>query len=151
MGSVASPKFIPSYLQLSIQYGLPPMIMRLEKEEWLEMGMDEDLADMAVQMVGQLEEQGIPLLDRIAALDLDQVSDPKERVERAKQVLGDLGPGISHFIIHPSNDTPELRAIAPDWPYRVADYEAFRSDDLRTFVKESGIQVIGYRVLKELM
>jgi predicted glycoside hydrolase/deacetylase ChbG (UPF0249 family) len=151
MGSVASPKFIPAYIQLALEFGLPPMIMRLEKSEWLEMGMDEGLADMAVQMVNQLEEQGVPLLDRIAALELDRVSDPTERVEYAKQVLSELGPGVTHFIIHPSEDTPELRGITPDWPYRVADFEAFRSEDLRTFVKNDGIQVIVYQALKDLM
>jgi predicted glycoside hydrolase/deacetylase ChbG (UPF0249 family) len=151
MGTVASPKFIPSYLQLAIQYGLPPMIMRLDKSEWIAMGMDEGTAEFAVQMVGQLEEQGVPLLDRISGLELDRVTDPKERVAYAQQVLGELGPGVTHFICHPSQDTPELRAITPDWACRVADFAAFRSDELRKFVKDSGIQVIGYRALKKLM
>jgi len=151
MGTVASTKFIPSYLQLALQYGLPPMIMRLEKEEWLAMDMDESLAEMAVQMVAQLEEQGVPLLDRIASLELDQAGTRDERVAYAKQVLGELGPGVTHFIIHASQDTPELRAITPDWPCRVADYEAFRSEELRRYVTDSGLQVIGYQTLKDLM
>jgi predicted glycoside hydrolase/deacetylase ChbG (UPF0249 family) len=151
MGSVASPKFIPAYIQMAIQFGLPPMIMRLSEEEWLQMGMGPDMAAMAVQMVAQLEEQGIPLLDRIATLELDQHSDPADRVEYAKQVLGGLGPGLTHFIIHPSADTPELRAITPDWPFRVADFKAFQSEDLRSFVEKSGLQVIGYRDLLNLM
>lgn len=151
MGTVASAKFIPAYLQLAILHGLPPMIMRLEKAEWLEMGMDEGTAEFAVQMVMQLEEQGVPLLDRIAGLDLDQHCHPVERVAYAKQVLGGLGPGVTHFICHPSQDTPELRAITPDWACRVADFEAFRSEELRDFVRGSGIQVIGYRDLKKLM
>jgi predicted glycoside hydrolase/deacetylase ChbG (UPF0249 family) len=151
MGSVASPKFIPAYIQLALGFGLPLMIMRLAKSEWIEMGMEEGLADMAVQMVNQLEEQGVPLIDRITALELDQVSDSTDRVEYAKKVLGELGPGVTHFIIHPSKDTPELRGITPDWPYRVADYEAFRNERLRDFVKDEGIHVIGYQALKGLM
>ncbi len=151
MGSVASAKFIPAYLQLAVEYGLPPMIMRLPKEGWLEMGMDEGLAEMAVYMVGQLEADGIPLLDRIAMLELDQAETRDERIAYAKEVLGNLGPGVTHFIIHAATDTPELRAITPDWPYRVADYEAFRSEELLDFVKNSGLKVIGYQDLKNLM
>jgi chitin disaccharide deacetylase len=151
MGSVASAKFIPAYLQLAVEYGLPPMIMRLSKEGWLEMGMDEGLAEMAVYMVGQLEADGIPLLDRIAMLELDQADTRDERIAYAKQVLGDLGPGVTHFIIHASADTLELQAITPDWPYRVADYEAFKSVELSDFVKNSGLHVIGYQDLKNLM
>ena len=72
MGSVGSIKFIPSYLQLSKQYGLPPMIMRLDKESWIQMGFDDETADVAVQMVHLLEEQGVPLLDRISGLELNK-------------------------------------------------------------------------------
>lgn len=151
MGSVASARFIPAYIQLALQYGLPPMILRLDKASWVEMGMDEATAELAVQMIAVIEEQGVPLLDHIASLQLDQVTEPAERVAYAKQVLGDLKPGLTHFIIHPSSDTPELRAITPDWACRVADYAAFKSESLRDFVRQSGIQVIGYRAIKELM
>jgi predicted glycoside hydrolase/deacetylase ChbG (UPF0249 family) len=151
MGTVGSMKFMPSYLQLSIQNGLPPMMMRLDKEGWLEMGIEDELADLAVQMVAQLEQDGVPLLDRIAALELDRAKSREERIAYAKRVFDELKPGITHFIIHPSVDTPELRAITPDWHCRVADFEAFRSDEMRNILKESGIQVIGYRTIKELM
>ena len=151
MGSVASIKFIPSYLQLSAYYGLPPMIMRLDKGGWEAMGIDAELAEFAVQMVAQLEEEGVPLLDRISGLELDQAKTRDERINYAEKVFGELKSGVTHFIIHPSIDTPELRAITPDWPCRVADYEAFMSEEMRKIVKKSGIQVIGYRSLKGLM
>ena len=151
MGTVGSVKFIPSYLQLAAQYGLPPMIMRLDKDGWGEIGIEGELAEMAVQMVAQLEEEGVPLLDRISGLELDRAKTRVERIAYAEQVLGELQPGLTHFIIHPSIDTPELRAITPDWSCRVADYEAFKSEALRNIIKKNGIQVIGYRPVKELM
>jgi len=58
---------------------------------------------------------------------------------------------MPHFIIHPSKETPELKAIAPDWRCRVADYQTFLREDLRQFVKESGLHVIGYRALRDLI
>ncbi len=52
---------------------------------------------------------------------------------------------------HLSLDTPELRAIAPDWPSRAADYQAFMSQELRDYIENSDLQVIGYRALRNLM
>jgi predicted glycoside hydrolase/deacetylase ChbG (UPF0249 family) len=151
MGSVASMNFIPAYLSLATNYGLPAMIMRLDKEGWIEMGFDEETSSLAVKMVLQLEEQGMPLIDAIAGLALDSVYLREERINYAKQVLGSIKEGITHFIIHPSQDTPELRAITPDWRCRVADFEAFRSSELQNFIKENGIHVIGYKPLKDLI
>jgi len=147
MGAVGSLKFIPSYLQLAVKYGLPPMLMRLEKEGWIELGFNEETATLAVNMVNQLEEEGIPLLDRIAILELDRSDNPEERIEYAKEIFASLRPGLTHFIIHPSKDTPELQAITADSSY----YHAFKSDELRDFIKSNGFQVIGYQALKELM
>ena len=151
MGAVGSLKFIPSYLQLAVKNGLPPMLMRLNKEGWIELGFNDETATLAVNMVNQLEEEGIPLVDRIAMLELDRSDTPEERIEYAKDVFNNLGSGITHFIIHPSKDTPELRAITADCSCRVADYHAFRSDDLRDFIISNGFQVIGYKALRELM
>ncbi|MEW5871929.1 MAG: polysaccharide deacetylase family protein [Chloroflexota bacterium] len=148
MGTVAHPKFIPAYVQLAVQFRLPIMIPRHDQAGYQALGMDAETAALAAQFVLALEAQGIPLLDKHVGLPLDQ---PTERIQQAKAALSDLSPGLTHFIIHPSIDTPELRAITPDWPSRVADYHAFKSEELRQFVKESGIHVIGYRLLRDLM
>jgi len=151
MGAIGSLNFIPDYLSLALQYGLPPMIMRLDKAGWIKMGFDDPVADMAVGLVNQLEEQGVPLLDRISGLELNQAKNKEDRIAYAKETIGKLEPGITHFIIHPSVDTPELRAITPDWPFRVADYEAFMSQALRDYLKNSHVQVLGYQALKDLL
>ena len=148
MGTVAQVEFIPAYVQLAIQHRLPVMILRLDEVGWREMGLDQETAAFATQIVEQLEAQGLPLLDHVVGLPLDR---PEDRVALAKQAFDELPPGLTHFIIHPAEDTPELRAIAPDWPSRVADYEAFTSKELRDTVRDSGVQVIGYRALRELM
>lgn len=148
MGAVANPRFIPAYVQLAMQYSLPLMILRLDETGWREMGMGSETAVFAAQFVRQLEAQGMLLLDRLVGLPLDQ---PEDRVALAKETFDSLLPGLTQFIIHPARDTPELRAITPDWRGRVADYRAFTSKELRDYVRGSGVQVIGYRVLRELM
>jgi len=148
MGAVTQVEFIPAYIQLGIQHRVPVLVLRLDEVGWREMGLDQETAALATQLVRQLEAQGLPLLDHVVGLPLDR---PEDRVALAKQAFDKLPPGLTHFIIHPAQDTPELRAIAPDWPSRVADYEAFTSKELRDAVRDSGVQVIGYRALRELM
>jgi hypothetical protein len=149
MGSIAHPSIIPGYVQLAIKYGLPPMIPRMTAEALAaRKDVDDQAAEMAVELIHTLEEMGIPLLDGLSGLEL---IDANDRFEQAKQALSALKPGLTHFIIHPSKDTPELRKITSSWDCRVADYETFMSEETREFIKNEGIQVIGYRALKEIM
>jgi predicted glycoside hydrolase/deacetylase ChbG (UPF0249 family) len=148
MGTIIHPKFIGSYVQLALRYRVPAMILRTDEAGYRSLGMDNLAAAFAAKMVAELEAQGLALIDSVAMLSLDQ---PEERVERAKQALSNLPPGITHFVIHPSLDTAELRAIAPDWRCRVADYHTFTDEAFRKWVRSSGIEVIGYREIQEAM
>ncbi len=149
MGTVAHPQLVPGYIQLARTYGLPPMIPRLTPEELMAQShADLDTAMLMVGMIMALEEMGIPLLDGLTGMPLD---DPSDRLEKVKATLGAVKPGLTHFIIHPAKDTPELRAITPSWPSRVADYETFTSEAVRDFIRAEGIQVIGYRAVQALM
>ncbi len=148
MGTVLHQKFAAFYIQAAFSRRIPAMIPRLDAPAFERMGADPASAVMAAQMIASLEEQGFPLVDAAVGMPLEQ---PEDRVETAKMLLGELKPGVTHFILHPSTDTPELRTITPDWHGRVADYQAFLSEDLRRFVKDQGIQVIGYRHLRDLM
>ena len=149
MGSVAHPKFISSYVQLAMKYGLPLMIPRMEVAAIMaQQHLDEATAQLLADTLQSLEEMGLPLLDGISGLELEHA---ENRFDQAKEALLALKPGVTHFIIHPSKDTPELRHITTSWDCRVADYETFTSEATRDFIKNEGIQVIGYRALKELM
>jgi len=148
-GAVAHPKYAPTYVQTAMQYGVPMMMLRRDEAGWREMGFDSEMAAVALQLVRQLEAQGLPLLDNLVMLPLDT---PADRMDLAKKSLSALPPGLTHFIIHPGHDTAELRAAAPTgWPSRVADYQTFTSGELRDWVRDSGLQVIGYRPLRDLL
>ncbi len=148
MGAVAHVKFIPAYVQLALRHRLPLLVLRLDEAGWREFSADEGTAALAAQLVLQLEAEGLPLFDQVTGLPLDR---PEERVEQAKRAFDALPAGLTHFILHPACDTPELRAITPDWRSRVADYHAFMSEELRAHVKNTGLHVIGYRTLRELL
>lgn len=148
MGVVASPKFMAGYLKEAIRHRLPPMLFRMDEAGWMAAGLDAPAAALAVQLTDQMETAGLPLLDHITALDLGQ---PENRRAQALAALSALEPGITHFIIHPSKDLPELREITPDWQARVADYQTFLAEDLRREIQSLGVQVIGYRALQAFM
>jgi chitin disaccharide deacetylase len=148
MGTVIHPKFIQAYIQAARQARVPVMLPRGDPATAVDMAMDAETSAGFASMIAQLEEQGLPLVDGLAMMPLDQ---PEGQLDIAKKMLSDLPAGVTHFLFHPSIDTPELRAIAPDWPSRVANYHTFMDAELKKFIKGQGIQVIGYHHLRELM
>jgi predicted glycoside hydrolase/deacetylase ChbG (UPF0249 family) len=148
MGAVAHEKFIRGYLQTALRHRLPPMIFRMNEAGWMARGLDAKTAAMAVMLAQMVESAGLPLLDHLVTLELDQ---PENRLDQAKSAFAALEPGITHFIIHPSKDLPELREITPDWRARVADYETFMNEELAAFLRSIGVNVIGYRAIQQLM
>lgn len=148
MGSVFHTKFLADYVQAGRQYHLPPLLLRQDEAGFREIGTPPEAAAFFAAQMQAYEAEGLPVLDRIVGLYLDQ---PDGRLEQAKALLDSLPPGVSYFIIHPAHDTPELRAIAPDWRARVADYQLFTSETWRHYVQQSGVQVVGMRALRQLM
>lgn len=148
MGAIAHAKYIAHYTALNTAFQTPTLMLRWDAETYKHVRhTDDETAQRAEQQTRELEAQGIPLIDHMSGMPLDG----EKSLELAKQRFAALKPGITHFVIHPSKDTPELRAIAPDWQARVADYEWFRTEALRDFIHAQGIQVIGYRPLRDLM
>jgi predicted glycoside hydrolase/deacetylase ChbG (UPF0249 family) len=148
MNAIAHVKFIPAYLQLIHDYGVPPVIPRGDAHLYMTLGMDETTAGFLGVITAQLEEEGMILVDQATGLDLAVFED---NIGYAKKLLSGAPAGITHFIIHPSIDTAETRAISPDWRGRVANYEAFMSREIRNFIKTEGFHLIGYRQIRDAM
>jgi hypothetical protein len=150
MGTVMNPLFVQSYIQAAAGRLLPPMLPRVDAKgmEMVEMSATERQAYEPVMQ--QLEKIGVPMLDGILSMPLDE-PDGRKQMAVAKDLLGNLPVGITHFIFHPSIDTPELRAIAPDWESRVANYNTFMSDELKQFIESEDIKPIGYRRIRNTM
>jgi chitin disaccharide deacetylase len=146
MGTIMHPKFIQSYLQAGTSRLIPNMLPRASATGFWMIGEGETAPEVYIPILQQLEAQGLPMIDSLASMPLEHDQD---HIGLAKKLLDETPAGITHFIFHPSIDTPELRAIAPDWRARVANYEAFMSQEMKDYLKNSSIQVIGYRSLRE--
>lgn len=152
MGSVMHPKYIPLYVEAALHYRLPCLFLRLTEEQMRQNWMfgDEETVQTALKAQRDLEAQRFPLIDRSDAMPLGAPYGA-ERLEYARNWLTALQPGITHLMIHASVDTPELRGLAPDWEARIGDLEVFTNPELRAFIDEQGIHLIGYRTLRDLM
>ena len=149
MFTIYHPKLLPVYLDLARQYRLPTLMVRtMERMLRLDAYDRETVAGMA-RLVEAAEADGLPFVDDIFVMPL--VFSVDDRLAYAQRILEELPPGITCFIVHPAHDTPELRAMAPDWPARVGDYHLFLSEAWREVVARSGVQVIGYAALRDLI
>ena len=148
MGSLFHPRFLPAYLQVAQSYRLPALLLRPDLTREFLHGFGQEAAEFALQQLQELEDASFPLFDRIEGMPLDH---HENRLEDAKKILGDLPAGVHYFLAHPSLDTPELREIAPDWRSRVGDYKLFMSEAWRKEVERSGVTVVGWRKLRDMM
>ncbi len=68
-----------------------------------------------------------------------------------ERTVTDLRPGVTELYVHPAIDTPEIRALAPDWPGRVDDHHLLTADsELTVTLERAGVHRIGYKPLRDL-
>lgn len=149
MFTIYHPRLLPVYLDLARQYRVPALMVRSEERMLRMDAYDRETTAMMARLIEAAEAEGLPFVDDIFVMPL--VFSVEDRLAYARQVLAELPPGLTSFVIHPAHDTAELRAMAPDWPSRVGDYQLFLSEAWRQAVRQSGVQVIGYRALRDLM
>jgi hypothetical protein len=78
--------------------------------------------------------------------------DPSEdRLAHLCATYDALPPGITHFYIHPSTDTPEARAAYPDLAARIGDFQTHLDQRVREHLERRGIQTLSYRQLRDHM
>ena len=148
MFAIFHPKFLPVYFDLARRYRLPAFMVRGDAERLRRVGYSDEEAATIAQILADAEEDGLPLFDHVTFTPLEPLPD---RLAHARQMLAELPAGLSYFIIHPCHDTPEIRTMAPDWEARVQDYQLFTSEAWRQAVRESRVQVIGYKAIRELI
>ena len=149
MGASFSPAFAPSYLAAGAAARVPNFVPRLDSQSLIGRAIIEAPAEQRIAFQQQLEDQGLPLVDFFDMMPLDRHED---RVAKAKALFDSLPDGLSYVILHQEIEKPELRAITPgDWRARVADHAAFCSAELRAHVRNTGVQVIGWRTVRDAM
>lgn len=145
MGAMLHPNFLPAYLNAATSRKIPMLAYRMSEEK-LKKWNNPKLAEKILQITRDLEDKGFPIIDHFYQTDL---SKPETRQDEMDHIFKSLQPGLTHFITHPAHDTPETRAISPDWAGRVADFEALNSRHFQQSIQNNRIIKIGYRELRD--
>lgn len=149
MGTLFAPAFLPGYMAAGAAARVPNLVPRLDAASGLGRALVGAMADAWPAFQHEVEGQGLPLVDHVTVMPLDR---HEGRVADAKALFDTLPAGLSYVILHPALDTPELRAAASrDWRARAADHAAFCSPELRAHVRNIGVQVIGWRTVRDAM
>lgn len=129
------PEFFDVYLELAVDYQLPLRLSGASTER---------IVGFPFRRLAA--EEGVVFPDHFV---LVQGVGSRRTIERT---LFDLRPGVTEMYVHPAADTAELRALAPDWAARVDDHHLMVHDTgLRAMVERSGVRLVGYRELREVM
>jgi len=129
------PEFFDIYLELAIDFGLPFRLFPAASER-----------DIGFPFRRLAAEEGVVFPDNFVAA---AGGGARKVLERA---LFELEPGVTEIQAHPGVDTPELRALAPDWPTRVDDHDLLVHDHaIRALADRANVCLIGYRALRDAM
>ncbi|MEI2692146.1 MAG: polysaccharide deacetylase family protein [Anaerolineae bacterium] len=140
------PRLLSVYIDVARQFDLPPFLVQIPPGWQSDMGHDAETIALGQRLIAEAADAGLPIFDYFQVLSL---ADSEHRVAEMSALLNQLPAGLSIILFHPAVDTPELRALAPDWRCRVADYELFSGDLLPHLLADAGVQVIGFRALRD--
>lgn len=66
------------------------------------------------------------------------------------QVLAEMAPGVTELVLRPARDTEELRAVMPDWPARIEDYDIGAAKHINALAGRAGLTLTSYRALRDV-
>jgi len=148
MGTILSPKFIPSYLKLAREFNIVAFMPRITREQLVAVGLG-DQADVYLKIFSKIEASGVPLIDYFI---IDTMGEQPDKVEYYCKRVAEIKPGLTHFLFHPAKMSSELRAITPDSASaRNQDYESFIDPRIKECVEKHNIIIIGYREIRDYL
>src|SRR4051812_43928191 len=128
------PEFFDIYLELAVDFRLPIRLSGAATETTIGFPFRRLAA-----------EEGVLFPDHLVPV-------PGVGSRRAfERLLFELEPGVTEIAVHPAVETPELRALAPDWAARVDDHDLVTTDrTVRDLAERAGASLVGYRELRDL-
>lgn len=127
----ARPEFFDVYLELAIDYRLP-------------ISLPDPAIDLGFPARELAAAEGILVPDRVVSAAIGEEARPG-----ADASVSDLEPGVTELHVRPAVDSPELRALNPNWAAQVADAHLVTTDwTFRSAIARSGAELIGYREIR---
>ncbi len=99
-------------------------------------------------ILAQLDASGVVTPDHLVFNGPPMVS---ETESYWTNLIRTLKPGLTEILCHPAIARDELRTCARDAMQREADFQYFTSDKPRQLIKDEGVEMVGFRKLRDLM
>jgi chitin disaccharide deacetylase len=125
------------YARLAAEYRLP---IRLASRNMMR--------TMMGAILDQLDASGVITPDHLVFHGPSKV---EETESFWTDLIRSLYPGVTEILCHPARARDELKSCAHDALQREADFRYFTSDKTRRLLADEGIEMIGYRRLRDLM
>jgi len=144
MFALIHPLLFTLYVELCLELNLPALIWRAD---WCKWGFNQQQTEQANLALMHLQEAELPIFDNFYVLGKNQPG--ISRLQQVENIINQLPVGLSILLIHPAQDTPELRATMPNWDLRVSDYETFLKPSLKEKIDQSPVVLIQYKELTQ--
>ena len=129
------PEFFDVYLELAVEFRLPIRLPSNVSER-----------DAGFPFRHLAAEAGVVFPDHFTPA---RRAGSRARIERA---VHELEPGVTELHIQPAIDTPEVRALSPNWAAWVDDHAlATQAGGLQRMLERRGAVLIDYRQLRALI
>lgn len=126
------------YARLATEYRLP--IRLASRRRMRTDGMD--------AVLDQLDAAGVVTPDHLVFYGPPSVDQTESYWTN---LLRTLKPGVTEILCHPAIARDELKSCARDAMQRDADFRYFTSDKTRQLIKDEGVEMVGFRKLRDLM
>ncbi|MGC2303449.1 polysaccharide deacetylase family protein [Candidatus Binatus sp.] len=125
------------YARLADEYRLP---IRLASRKLMR--------DQMPAVLDQLDTSGVVTPDHLVFHGPPKVD---ETESYWTNLIHSLFPGVTEILCHPAIARDELKTCARDAMQRDADFRYFTSDKTRQLIKNEGVEMVGFRELRDLM
>jgi predicted glycoside hydrolase/deacetylase ChbG (UPF0249 family) len=125
------------YARLAAEYRVP---IRLASRKLMR--------DQMPAVLDQLDASGVVTQDHLVFHGPSKV---EETESYWTNLIRSLFPGVTEILCHPARARDELKSCARDASQREADFRYFTSEKTRRLLADDGIELIGYRKLRNLM
>lgn len=171
MGTLfANRAYLERYIKVGVEYHIPVMFPG-GNNKMLMTSSNAGLVKDAQKIGAMIWDAGLPVLDDLVSYTGDwkpaesgatsagAVADAsgkvkalayeKFKVQKFKETIRDMQPGVVMFIVHSTEVTDDFRKISHSGDSRYADMQAMMDPELKEFIRSQGIILTTWRELME--
>jgi chitin disaccharide deacetylase len=148
MGAPVAPEFCGAYLRVAIEYRLPALLTTtLDGYGPREPHLRGTTTEQFDEFVAIARAAGLPLFDRVFETNFNR---PQSSIEGLYEAMfGSLHGDVCFMALHP-NKPGDIEVIEPDqFHVRTQEYELFRMDAYRSWLRAQPLEIIGMRQLRD--